>query len=400
MGSSSFSRPSFNLEKKESMSSRKVYVRHSVWLATLISLVSLSLIGGAFWYFKVASPCFFLSKKSCGPLFKMQQGGVAPTPPARVKTDEELASFAVSRDILSQMRARATHPKLAFMFLTRGPLPQERIWERFFQGHEDLFSVYVHAAEEKHSWKSVVFKDREIPSKKVSWGKIDMINAQKRLLANALLDQDNEYFVLLSESCIPLRSFDYIYDYFMNSSMSYVDCFYDPGPHGAGRFLDGMRPEVQKKDFQKGAQWFAVHRRHALLIVADLLYYRKFEKFCKPGDKFRNCYPDEHYVQTFLHIVDPQGISNWSVTHVDWRNQKWHPRTYKAEDISLRLINKIQNITENLHVTSDSKRMEIKHPCFWNGLKRPCYLFARKFTKDARDRLETLLPNNTTTSWF
>eukprot|EP00250_Pteridium_aquilinum_P015569 c22649_g1_i2 orf=896-1675(+) len=258
-----------------------------------------------------------------------------------------------------------------------------------------MYSVYVHASEEGHSRKTSVFKDREIPSKKVGWGKIDMIDAEKRLLANALLDKDNDFFVLLSESCIPLWSFDYIYEYFMNSSISYVDCFYDPGPHGAGRYLNGMKPEVQREDFWKGAQWFAVNRRHALLIVADHLYYKKFGSFCKPGDEFHNCYPDEHYVQTFLHKVDAQGISNWSVTHVDWKNQKWHPRSYKAEDISVQLIREIKSITESLHFTSDSKKQELRQPCLWNGFKRPCYLFARKFMADTTGRLEVLFSNIT-----
>lgn len=35
-------------------------------------------------------------------------------------------------------------PKVAFMFLTRGPLPFLPLWERFFGGHEDYFSIYVH----------------------------------------------------------------------------------------------------------------------------------------------------------------------------------------------------------------------------------------------------------------
>jgi hypothetical protein len=36
-------------------------------------------------------------------------------------------------------------PKLAFMFLTRGPLPLLPLWERFFQGHSHLFNIYIHA---------------------------------------------------------------------------------------------------------------------------------------------------------------------------------------------------------------------------------------------------------------
>lgn len=375
--------------------SRKVSTRRALWLGILTVLIFISLIGGTLWSFRAASSCFFLSEKLCEPLLTTQRAEVAPAPPARVKTDEEIASLAVSKDILLQARVRPASPKLAFMFLTRGPLPHERLWERFFHGHEGMYSVFVHASEEGHSRKSWVFKGRDIRSKKVGWGKIDMIDAERRLLANALLDKDNEYFLLMSESCIPLWSFDYIYEYFLNSSVSYVDCFHDPGPHGVGRYLEGMKPEVERADFSKGAQWFAVHRRHALLIVADSLYYRKFEKFCKPGDEFRNCYPDEHYVQTFLHIMDPQGLSNWSVTHVDWRNQKWHPRSYKAEDINLQLIKEIQNITESLHVSSDLKKLEFRQPCLWNGLKRPCFLFARKFLGDTTGPLEALLFRNT-----
>ena len=35
-------------------------------------------------------------------------------------------------------------PKVAFMFLTRGPLPMLPLWERFFKGHENYFSIYLH----------------------------------------------------------------------------------------------------------------------------------------------------------------------------------------------------------------------------------------------------------------
>jgi len=37
------------------------------------------------------------------------------------------------------------NPKIAFMFLSVGPLPLAPLWEQFFQGHEHLYSIYVHA---------------------------------------------------------------------------------------------------------------------------------------------------------------------------------------------------------------------------------------------------------------
>lgn len=57
-------------------------------------------------------------------------------------------------------------PKVAFMFLTRGPLPMLPLWERFFSGHDKLFSIYVHALPgyELNVSSSSVFYRRQIPS--------------------------------------------------------------------------------------------------------------------------------------------------------------------------------------------------------------------------------------------
>jgi hypothetical protein len=42
-----------------------------------------------------------------------------------------------------------------------------------------------------------------------------------------------------------------------------------------------------------------------------------------------------------LQIVDPGGIANWSVTHVDWSEGKWHPRSYRAADVTDELLKNI-----------------------------------------------------------
>lgn len=42
---------------------------------------------------------------------------------------------------------------------------------------------------------------------------------------------------------------------------------------------------------------------------------------------------------------DPNGIANWSVTHVDWSERKWHPKSYEKKDVSEQLI---KNITVSL----------------------------------------------------
>lgn len=317
-------------------------------------------------------------------------------PPVRNYSDGELATFVVAKDILTRPQVQPVGvPKVAFMFLTGGPLPFEKLWEKFFEGHEGKYSVYVHASREKPKRKSPVFQGREIRSEKVVWGQIEMVDAERRLLANALLDPQNQYFALISDSCIPLYHFDYIYDYFLGGNMSFVDSFDDPGPHGQGRYVERMMPEVRIADWRKGAQWFAVTRHHALLIVADHLYYSKFKENCKPGPENRNCYPDEHYISTFLHIMNPANLANWTVTHVDWSEGKWHPRSYATQDITPSRLHDIQTISEHVHVTSDGRGVQTVKPCMWNGRQRPCFLFARKFLPETADVLSDVLPRIT-----
>ena len=57
-------------------------------------------------------------------------------------------------------------PKIAFMFLTKGPLPLAPLWERFLKGHEGLFSIYVHSLPSFHADfpPSSVFYGRQVPS--------------------------------------------------------------------------------------------------------------------------------------------------------------------------------------------------------------------------------------------
>ncbi|XP_048501483.1 glycosyltransferase BC10 isoform X4 [Beta vulgaris subsp. vulgaris] len=130
-------------------------------------------------------------------------------------------------------------------------------------------------------------------------------------------------------------------------------------------------------------KWFTMKRQHALIVMADSLYYRKFKLYCRPGMEYgKNCYADEHYLPTFFHMTDPGGVANWSVTFVDWSERKWHPRSFRAQDVTFELL---RNMTNPVTVT----------PCTGNGLKRACYLFDRKFYPETLEKLISLFSNYT-----
>ncbi|KAA8535775.1 hypothetical protein F0562_030791 [Nyssa sinensis] len=324
---------------------QRANLKRPTWIIVLVSLVILFLICAYVYPPHNSSACYMFSSNGCKAFSNW-----LPPAPAREYTDEEIASRVVIRDILNTPPIQLKNPKIAFMFLIPGSLPFEKLWDKYFHGHEGKFSVYVHASKQKPVHLSRFFINREIHSEKVVWGKISMVDAERRLLANALEDPDNQHFVLLSDSCIPLRSFDFVYSYLLYTNVSFIDSFEDPGPHGSGRYSEHMLPEVEKRDFRKGAQWFTMKRQHAVIVTADNLYYSKFRDYCKPAMDGRNCYSDEHYLPTFFHVgpfnicvlmLDPAGIANWSITHVDWSEGKWHPKSYRARDITYELMKNI-----------------------------------------------------------
>lgn len=167
-----------------------------------------------------SSACKGLSRRGC----EASLSGWLPVH-VRKHTDEEVAARVVIRDILRNPPALTAKSKIAFMFLTPGTLPFEKLWDKFFQvrkvsenildffvgmvltgfvpvlwkGQEGRFSIYIHPSRLRPVHISRHFSDREIHSDQVTWGRISMVDAERRLLANALEDPDNQHFVLLSE---------------------------------------------------------------------------------------------------------------------------------------------------------------------------------------------------------
>ncbi|KAG0460953.1 hypothetical protein HPP92_021250 [Vanilla planifolia] len=282
-------------------------------------------------------------------------------------SDEELlwrASFSPQLEYPFQRT-----PKIAFMFLTRGPLPLAPLWEKFCQGNEGLYSIYVHTLPSYKANFSIesVFYARQIPSKLSEWGQMSMCDAERRLLANALLDISNEWFVLLSESCIPLHNFSIVYRYLSRSRYSFIGSVDDPGPYGRGRYDQRMLPEVRIEQWRKGSQWFEVNRKLAINIIKDKVYYLKFQKFCKP-----HCYVDEHYFPTLLTIESPHLLANRSLTWVDWSRGGAHPASFGRSDVTEAFL----------------KRILEGHTCPYNNKNSTiCHLFARKFAPSALDPL-------------
>ncbi|XP_024029525.1 uncharacterized protein LOC21403435 isoform X1 [Morus notabilis] len=310
--------------------------------------------------------------------------------------------------LATSLRAQKPKNKIAFLFIARNRLPLDMVWDAFFQGGENKFSVYVHSRPgflfNKATTRSVFFLNRQVnDSIQVDWGEASMIEAERILLRRALKDTYNERFAFLSDSCIPLYNFSYIYDYVMSTPNSFVDSFADTKE---GRYNPKMDPVIPVHNWRKGSQWVVLTRKHAEVVVKDDTVFPIFQWHCKrrslpefwrdrplPADasKEHNCIPDEHYVQTLLAQEGLEGeITRRSLTHSSWdlssskdrERRGWHPVTYKFSDATPMLIQSIKEI-DNIYYETEYRR----EWCTSEGNPAPCFLFARKFTRPAALRL-------------
>ncbi|KAL6626683.1 hypothetical protein ACP70R_030409 [Stipagrostis hirtigluma subsp. patula] len=300
---------------------------------------------------------------------------IAPTGVMHNMTDAELFWRA---SMVPKVRRTPYNrvPKVAFMFLVRGALPLRPFWEKFFAGHEGLYSIYVHADPSYTGSPPAdsVFYGRMIPSQKTRWGYMNLVEAERRLLANALLDHGNERFVLLSESCIPVYDLPTVHAFLTGSGASFVDSYFS-----RGRYNDffAARCNITAAQWRKGSQWFEMDRALALEVVADETYFPEFREYCDTHDP---CVMDEHYIATLVSVLGWRRNANRTVTFTDWKRRSGnHPHTHGAEEVTEELLRGI--------------RGDVGKNCTYNG--RPggiCNLFARKFKPDALEPLLRLAP--------
>lgn len=154
--------------------------------------------------------------------------------------------------------------KIAFLFLIYDMINHEIIWYRYFQGiHKNRYNIYIHY---KTDTTLEFFNEYKIDKSKIintKYADISIVKAQNIIIKEALKDPMNTHFIFLSGSCIPLKSFNYLYNY-LEPKHSYFhvadpdDCFPD---------CKVALQYIPKKHIKKASQWCILNRKHGELLI-------------------------------------------------------------------------------------------------------------------------------------
>ena len=267
--------------------------------------------------------------------------------------------------------------QIAFLFLILDNPNFPKIWDSYFRGNKDKYNIYIHSKQkEKTLWKSknIIEKIQE-----TSWGHI--VSAYIELFREAYKNPNNMKFLTISESDIPIKSFDTFYNDCISDKRSWIKFLKIKNYNWKERI--NKQPNKNKpKHFIKHLARFCLNREH----VGELLQKSKekqLEFFYKMhvGDEF------------FLSVLYPiNNVRDFAVVYDDWdyiehekqkiKNEKRkcyeiQEKTGKDMSQELKILqNKFNNIAKSPKTIVDVEDDLEK-------IKKCKSYFYRKFSKDS-----------------
>tara|TARA_A100001035_G_C27742432_1_gene482297 strand:- start:120 stop:941 length:822 start_codon:yes stop_codon:yes gene_type:complete len=186
--------------------------------------------------------------------------------------------------------------KIAFCFLCQDDIYHVNIWESFFKYNYEKCNIYIYS-ENPNNVKTQFCKKYQVSHNNE---KTDNTYLKIKFLMKDAVKFNNYKIVIINDSSIPVKSFNYIYDYLTKDNKSYIN------------YID----HIPKCEWQKSA---------------ILLQYQKYMY-------------NVHNIPDFIYNID---ISNW------YYNDKWvifslkHARQILYDEKAIKILDKSFAIHEN-----------------------------------------------------
>jgi hypothetical protein len=175
--------------------------------------------------------------------------------------------------------------KLGLLFLTRGDVEHPEVWRQFVAEAPESVRIYSHP-KFPEQLEGGFLEGTAIAAKfDTQWGDISLVRASRALLLEALQDESLTHFVLLSESCVPVRPLPEI--------LRQLEL--DPRPRFGFATLDealpgyvgriGDAPQIPSGCWRFASQWWLLDRIAAIFSVGEDLTHL-FEKMFAPDEGY------------------------------------------------------------------------------------------------------------------
>jgi hypothetical protein len=210
--------------------------------------------------------------------------------------------------------------KIAYLFLTIGDINQPEIWTEYFKNNWHKVNIYVHPKYPslvKTKWLKQNIIHELVPTE---WGFIT--RAYYELLKEALKNKDNMKFVFISESCIPLKTFDLFYNQLMidHINTSYIK-FMEINAYNKNARIKSQPNYKELEPFVKHYARMCLSRYHSEKLIS-----------CKSFDFFNKMHVGDEFFLTCIHPVKNKDyIKDFEITYDNWEDIEEKTKQYNSE---------------------------------------------------------------------
>lgn len=211
--------------------------------------------------------------------------------------------------------------KIAFCFLIYDIINHEDIWNMFFKNiDKKLYTIYIHYKYNKPLKYFEKYKLDNCIDTKYENETIPL--AYNVLFREAYKDENNYKFVIVSNSCIPLKSFNYVYNKLTMDNYGY----FNVSPHSqCFPNCNYLLQVMEKKNISKSHNWFILNRKLVKNLCFDL------DSFLKKH--YKTIYaPAEYFYYTFIKILNLQNeiitthnVAAGATTFTNWSDMEDYP---------------------------------------------------------------------------
>ena len=254
--------------------------------------------------------------------------------------------------------------KIAFCFLIYDKINHEELWDQFFKNvDKNKYNIYVH-----YKWDNPLkfFEKYKLKNSiETKYADTSLIHAMNLLIKKSY-DDGCYKIIILSQSCIPIKSFNYIYSFLTKNDKSYFNIT-------DKNIFPRCNPVLKyysKELIKKSSNWFILNRKIVNMVLS------------KSKNEIDNIWnnvvsPEEHYYITEVYnnnlnseIITTQNLGIGATTFTNW------------SDIDYKFKDSLESYPKGRpkNYTSISEE-ELKYLLNSNSL------FARKFDTKCRNSL-------------
>ena len=230
--------------------------------------------------------------------------------------------------------------KIAFLFMFYDDHHRNDYMQEYFREGVGKHNIYTHFKNPDGHKKSEYFGKFSISKHiKTKHCDISLVECHLNLLEAALDQGENQWFVLMSDSCLPTKPLNVLHHFLETSKFS----FFDTNCHSAAQLTaESLNDWIGKWNrscinynflkFKKHSQWCILNRMDAKILVNTKTKHLPAWKDLQ--DKFnRGFAKDEYYPLAVLnHEIKNYQYNDRPTTYVKWCLGKTKPETFTSID--------------------------------------------------------------------